>query len=97
MKKCSKCGMDKSLEEFYANKRAKDGLDYKCKACSKIACKQYREKNKISLSEKAKQYRQSHREENIKLNSEYYRINRDDINRKRREARARNLGRSFKR
>lgn len=36
MKKCSKCKRDKSLEEFYNNKSAKDGKESWCKPCIKI-------------------------------------------------------------
>jgi hypothetical protein len=35
MKKCTKCGLTKSRDEFYSHKRAKDCLHPQCKECSK--------------------------------------------------------------
>lgn len=37
MKKCTGCGVEKDLGEFYANKSAKDGLTLRCKICVKKA------------------------------------------------------------
>lgn len=50
MKKCSKCKIEKSLEEFHKNKKMKDGHSYVCKECTKIendkACEKYRSSSK---------------------------------------------------
>ena len=35
MKKCSKCGIEKPLTEFYKNKASKDGKTSRCKICIK--------------------------------------------------------------
>ena len=35
MKTCKKCGVKKSREEFYKEKRVKDGLQARCKECCK--------------------------------------------------------------
>ena len=35
MKACNKCKESKSLDEFYSNKKSKDGKQYTCKICSK--------------------------------------------------------------
>jgi 5-methylcytosine-specific restriction endonuclease McrA len=37
MKKCGKCGDEKPLEDFYVDRRAKDGHVYACKPCIKAA------------------------------------------------------------
>jgi 5-methylcytosine-specific restriction endonuclease McrA len=34
MKRCSICGIEKQPDEFYRRKSSKDGLDYRCKACT---------------------------------------------------------------
>lgn len=33
MRKCSKCGVEKNLEEFNKDKRKKGGRNYSCKKC----------------------------------------------------------------
>lgn len=35
-KKCSRCGEDKPLSEFYINRQARDGLTCYCKSCTSI-------------------------------------------------------------
>lgn len=35
MKKCSKCGLEKPLSEFYTDPSKKDGHSYNCKECRK--------------------------------------------------------------
>lgn len=37
MKRCTKCGDSKPGIEFHRNKKASDGLDYRCKLCRKYA------------------------------------------------------------
>ena len=51
LKKCSKCGEEKPLEEFYKDKIKKDGRKSICKICSLIADKEWREKNKERVKE----------------------------------------------
>ena len=41
MKKCSKCKIEKPLDEFYKNKSQKDGLARYCKICDKVISKKY--------------------------------------------------------
>ncbi len=45
MKKCSKCGEVKPLEEFNKQKRNPDGLNYDCKICLRASKKLWREAN----------------------------------------------------
>lgn len=42
IKYCSKCGEDKSPEQFYKRTRSSDGLNPHCKACVSAAEKEYR-------------------------------------------------------
>jgi len=63
-KRCTKCGRVKPLDEFYGNKKSKDGLEYSCKECYREAQVEYRKKNR----EKIRAYRNQH----YKDNKEYY-------------------------
>lgn len=52
MKKCSGCQQDKSLKEFYKNKRMNDGHSIYCVTCTKENSKKYhqRKKNRIKTT-----------------------------------------------
>jgi len=45
VKTCTKCGETKPLAEFSRQRRAKDGLQFQCKACRAVYNKAYREAN----------------------------------------------------
>lgn len=56
-KKCSKCGIEKPLSEFYNNSETKSGKSSQCKKCHKESCKKnYYEKYKGA--EKLKAFRE---------------------------------------
>lgn len=40
-KLCTKCGLDKPIEQFDHQKGTKDGYKYYCKACCKIIAKEH--------------------------------------------------------
>ena len=44
MKKCSKCGIEKSFTEFHKNSASKDGLCNWCKSCKSKNKKEYRKR-----------------------------------------------------
>ena len=60
MKVCTKCGIEKSLDEFGNCKTYKDGKQYNCKECfnkkQKKYSRQYREENKDKHKEYMKKY-----------------------------------------
>lgn len=44
-KTCSKCNIEKEINEFGKNKTKNDGYENYCKTCVKIKSKKYRETN----------------------------------------------------
>jgi len=62
MKKCTRCGEEKTLDSFGKNKRRSDGLHYWCKSCCSAHKKTYYQENKDALSVKAKIYYQQNGE-----------------------------------
>lgn len=60
IKKCTKCGIEKTISEFYKRKTGKFGVDSVCKECKRIqnrlTDKIYREKNKEKISKQKKIY-----------------------------------------
>jgi len=58
LKKCSKCKEEKSYDEFYKDKRRKDGFYHRCKICTSEANKNSRNKNKDKAKEDNKKWRE---------------------------------------
>ena len=58
MKKCTKCGVEKTLDSFNKQKACKDGLQYMCKDCKKV----YKEANKEEIAAKDKSYYEANKE-----------------------------------
>lgn len=73
MKRCTKCGELKSLEDFYKKKETKDGRRSSCKECFKYADKQYYSKNK----EKKKDYQEANKERIAERKKKHYNKNRE--------------------
>jgi len=67
MKVCSKCKNEKSKDEFYKNKRSKDGLEYSCKNCN-------RRDNSYN-----KEYYINNRDQKLKYQKEYQSLNKETI------------------
>ena len=58
MKRCSVCGEPKAETEFNQNKRRKDGLQTKCKACGRKLSKAHYDSNKVYYRDKNRRRRQ---------------------------------------
>ena len=72
---CTKCGIEKSLDDFYSDKRTTDGKQSSCKKCYKKCCKKYREEHKEERKIKAVKYNDEHKKEH----KEYYKENKERI------------------
>lgn len=58
-KTCTKCGVFKSLDEYFNNKSCKkDGKETRCKVCRKIELREYRINNPEKEKLRAKKYRE---------------------------------------
>lgn len=60
-KPCSKCGQEKSLEDFPKNSYSKDGSYSFCKTCKQQRDLAYREANRSTLRQKNKSYYDNHK------------------------------------
>ena len=58
-KVCSKCKIEKDVDEFSKNKLSADGLQRECKECCKKCHKKWRGKNKEKIKKKAKEWYRS--------------------------------------
>jgi coproporphyrinogen III oxidase len=59
-KKCTRCGQIKSKNDFYKEKRNRDGCSSYCISCHKEHGKEYFEKNKSQVLARCKAYKASH-------------------------------------
>lgn len=86
-KRCSKCGIEKPLNEYYKNNSSSDTYRHECKTCKKQCSKRYYQSHDKEIKQKKKRYalihasekkqymklyRQSHIDEIILANKEYY-------------------------
>lgn len=79
IKQCYKCGIELPIEMFDMKSSSKDGYDSICKECKSKYNKEYREKNKEMLREKAKQRRTENRDAINAKKKEYYQEHKDEI------------------
>lgn len=84
------CNTTKKIEEYSRHKRMKDGRSSRCKECSKILHKQYREENKIAIAIKNKIWREKNKEELSLKKKEYYLKNADEKKKKVKEYQQKN-------
>jgi hypothetical protein len=84
MKKCRKCNLDKSLDDFNKRLDQKDGLDYYCRKCVSEINRTNRDKNKEVLREKKKAHYEKNKEHYSNYKREWKKNNREKINEKNR-------------
>lgn len=75
MKKCTKCGEVKLLEDYHKLKAAKDGRRTYCKECAVQDARCWQLKNNEKVVERAREYRKSNLEKTRKHSLNYYRRN----------------------
>jgi len=74
-KKCSKCNIPKSLDEFNKRSNSKDGLRFECKACQKL----HYDVNRDHYITKMKENRLNNLDDYTKRDKDYYEANRTTI------------------
>ena len=76
MKTCTKCGVEKALNEFYRNASKRDGYQYSCKACSEEYNRKWRTANPEKVREAGRKWAAANPEHDRKwaaANPEYAR------------------------
>lgn len=72
MKKCSRCGEEKELSEFYKGKKYKDGYRNICKECCILKAKKYYKENSEHLKECVKEWKRKNKDKNLKYFTDRY-------------------------
>lgn len=79
MKKCSKCGIEKNLNEFHKNIKHSFGVSNKCKKCVQEYDKLYYDKNKNKILKNKKIYHKNNQDYILEYKKQYYSKNKDCI------------------
>jgi len=90
MKTCTKCGEVKPLDEFWKDKRAKNGVLGACKKCRYEILKKYRSENKEKMNEWQKKYNSENQEKVKEINKKYYYKNKEKVKERQRKNRSEN-------
>ena len=75
MKKCTKCGIEKELKDFYKEKKGKYGVRSKCIDCYK----KYFDENKDRITKYKKDYYEKNKEKIAEHRKEYYKENKEKV------------------
>ena len=84
-KVCGSCKQELPTDHFHVRNASVDGLCSKCKTCSAIYLKKYREKNLESLNAKKRAYAQEHRAEAAERHKKWRHENKEHYNKKQAE------------
>ncbi|TDI74612.1 MAG: hypothetical protein E2O82_03775 [Betaproteobacteria bacterium] len=71
MKKCTKCGVEKSIDSFSKDCTRKDGHISYCKVCKNLQAKSYRQNNKEKIKSSHGKWRQNNIQHIKKKSAEY--------------------------
>ena len=76
-KRCTKCGEEKPLSEFYRNQKTHDGRASQCKGCRLEYARKHYEENGETIRERARKYREENREAVLEYERKIHRENRE--------------------
>lgn len=85
MKVCSKCGIEKLLDEFYSDKQKKDGRQSNCKACNSEYSRKYRQLNADKIKEYIKHWKKENSDKVKEYQVKKYKKDRKKINERSRQ------------
>lgn len=71
MKKCSKCGKEKSISEFWKHPETKSGFGSNCKECHREICRNWIRKNIEKYRKDSREYAKKWRKKNKEKLKEY--------------------------
>lgn len=78
-KKCTKCGIEKTIDEFYKDKKSKDGRKTDCKKCRLISVKKWVKDNPDKAKKNKSNWYQKNRERLRKEDAMHYKENAEKI------------------
>lgn len=82
---CITCKVEKAIEEYGKRSANKDGINNKCKVCTREYNRAQHRKNRKKENERSRQYYRDNRERLVAYRAEYYERNRDLVNAQKRK------------
>ena len=79
VKRCSGCGVVKSLDDFHRKRSAADGRVSRCKECESAYKRRYHEENRDKIAEKNRRYYEENRDKVMERHRRYRDENRDKV------------------
>ncbi len=79
MKTCSKCGVEKDLDEFYTDNYKKDGKSRICKVCAKFKSAKYQKDNPEKIKAAKAKYKKANPEKVKAAKAKYKRDNPEKV------------------
>lgn len=76
-KKCTKCGVEKFITEFYRNSTHRGGYASECKSCTLKYCSEYQRNHKADVNERARKRYAKNPKKYRKQSSEWYKAHPD--------------------
>jgi hypothetical protein len=83
MRICKECQQEKEESEFYPHPSGKDGLNSKCKQCTKNNQKKYYKENTEKCKKSVKKWSQDNRDKKKNIQSDWKKRNKDYVKQKR--------------
>lgn len=78
-KTCTKCSIEKPIDDFYKRKNGRHGVSPECKKCACLIAKSYRKQNKKKISDKRKERYKENREDILYRNKKYREENKEKV------------------
>lgn len=78
-KVCTKCGVEKSVDDYYKKNHSKHGIKTECKCCSSQRAAQHRQDNKEAIAIAKKAYVQANKEAVARRKKAYRQANREAV------------------
>lgn len=81
MKKCTKCGIEKNLDQFSKRLGTKDNLKTECRSCNNLRCKIFLEnkENREKARIRSLEFYKKNKEQHILKGKEWYEKNREKV------------------
>ena len=85
MKKCTKCKIEKQLDDFSPNKKGDQGRQSSCKKCNAEIAKEYRKKNPGMAAKQQAEYREKNPNKIREYNKKNWKENKEKLTLKKKE------------